>query len=84
MISAVKAKEIQHAAQAEHDAYVRAVIESDVEDACDIIARAARGRQSCCTIDASGMSYPKGVADYLKDELNYSATYESHTISVSW
>lgn len=84
MINAAKAKEIQQAAQAEHDAYVRTVIQGDVENACDIIARAARGRQSRCTIDASKMPYPKGVAEYLKNELGYSATYEIHTISVTW
>lgn len=84
MISAEKAREIQRAAQAEQDAYVRAVIQGDAEDACDIIARAARGRQSRCIIDASEMTYPKGVAEYLKNELGYSATYESHTISVAW
>ena len=84
MINAARAREIQQAAQAEQDAYVRAVIQGDAEDACDIIARAARGRQSRCTIDASKMTYPKGVAEYLKNELGYSVTYESHTISVAW
>lgn len=72
MINAARAREIQQAAQAEQDAYVRAVIQGDAEDACDIIARAARGRQSRCTIDASKMTYPKGVAEYLKNELGYS------------
>ena len=84
MINAARAREIRQAAQAEQDAHVRAVIQGDAEDACDIIARAARERRSRCTIDASKMTYPKEVAEYLKNELGYSVTYESHKISVAW
>ena len=84
MINAAKAREIQQVAQAERDAYINALIQSDAEDACGIIARAARGRQSRCTIDASKMNDPKGVAEYLKNELGYAVTYENHTISVAW
>ena len=84
MIHASKAREIQQAAQAEQDAYVKACIEREVEDVCEAVARAARGRHSSCCIEASRLDYPKGVAAYLKDELGYTATYENHTISVSW
>lgn len=84
MINADKAREIQRAAQAEQDAYVKAVIEGDVEDVCDAIARAARGRNNSTEINASRMSYPKGVAEYLQTELGYTAKYSDGTISVSW
>ena len=82
MISAEKAKEILQAAQTERDAYVKACIEREVEDVCEVIARAARDIRNSCRIEASRMDYPKGVTAYLKYELGYVATYENHTISV--
>ena len=84
MISAEKAREIQRAAQDEQDAYVRAVIVREVEDICEVIARAARGRNNSCHIDASRLDYPKGVTEYLQTELGYAAKYSNSTISVSW
>lgn len=84
MISAEKAREIQQAAQNEQDAYVRAVIVREVEDICEVIARAARGRNNFCHIDASRLDYPKGVTEYLQTELGYTAKYSNSTISVSW
>lgn len=84
MISAEKAREIQKQAQAEKDAYVNSCIEREAEEVCEAIARAARGRNNSCHVDTSRMDYPKGVADYLKSELGYEATYASHTISVAW
>lgn len=84
MISAEKAREIQQAAQNEQDAYVRAVIVREVEDICEVIARAARGRNNSCHIDASRLDYPKGVTEYLQTELEYTAKYSNSTISVSW
>ena len=84
MINAAKAREIQQAAQDEQDAYVRAVIVREVEDICEVIARAARGRNNCCHIEASRLDYPKGVTEYLQTELGYTAKYSNSTISVSW
>ena len=84
MISAEKAREIQQAAQNEQDAYVRAVIVREVEDIREVIARAARGRNNSCHIDASRLDYPKGVTEYLQTELGYTAKYSNSTISVSW
>ena len=84
MISAEKAREIQQAAQNEQDAYVRAVIVREVEDICEVIARAARGRNNSCHIDASRLDYPKGVTEHLQTELGYTAKYSNSTISVSW
>ena len=84
MISAEKAREIQKAAQDEQDAYVRAVIVREVEDICEVIARAARGRNNSCHIEASRLDYPKGVTEYLQTELGYTARYSNSTISVSW
>lgn len=84
MISAEKAREIQQAAQNEQDAYVRAVVVREVEDICEVIARAARGRNNSCHIDASRLDYPKGVTEYLQTELGYAAEYSKSTISVSW
>lgn len=84
MISAEKAREIQRAAQDEQDAYVRAVIVREAEDVCEVITRAARGRNNSCHIEASRMDYPKGVTEYLQTELGYTAKYSNSTISVSW
>ena len=84
MIHASKAREIQQAAQAEQDAYVKACIEREVEDVCEVIARAARGRHNSCHIETSRMDYPKGVTEYLQTELGYTARYSNSTISVSW
>lgn len=84
MISAEKAREIQRAAQDEQDAYIRAVIVREAEDVCEVIARAARGRNNSCHIEASRMDYPKGVTEYLQTELGYTAKYSNSTISVSW
>ena len=84
MINAARAREIQQAAQNEQDAYVRAVIVREVEDICEVIARAARGRNNSCHIDASPLDYPKGVTEYLQTELGYTAKYSNSTISVSW
>ena len=84
MISAEEAIEIQQAAQNEQDAHVRAVIVREVEDICEVIARAAHGRNNSCHIDASRLDYPNGVTVYLQTELGYTARYSNSTISVSW
>ena len=84
MISAEKAREIQRAAQNEQNAYVRAVIVREVEDICEVIAMAARGRNNSWYFDASHLDYPKGVTEYLRTELGFTAKYSNSTISVSW
>ena len=84
MISADKAREIQQAAQKEQDAHIRAVIIREVEDICEVITMAARGRNNSWHFDASRLDYPKGVTEYLQTELGYTAQYSNNTISVSW
>lgn len=84
MINAARAREIQQAAKAEQDAHVRVVIVREVEDICEVIARAARGRNNFRHFDASRLDYPKGVTEYLQTELEYTAKYSNGTILVSW
>lgn len=86
MISAEKAREITAAAQAEKDAYDRACITREAEDVCEDIRRAAVACENHCSISTKGLSYPNGVAEYLREELGYDAKYcsQANCINVSW
>lgn len=84
MINAKMAREITDIAQAEYDAHARACIIREANDACEVIARAARCKNSSCHIDATHMDYPNDVAEYLKNKLGYTVSYFNNTISVSW
>lgn len=84
MISAENAREIQKQAQEERDAYIKSVVEDEVEEVCEVIESAARDRRNRCCFDAAYTRHPSLVAEYLTRELGYAASYSNKTISVSW
>lgn len=86
MISAERAREITKTAQAEENAYIKAVVEREAEVACEVIRQYACGRNNTCEIDGRSFKYPKRVTAYLKDELGYTADYNPNNgaIKVSW
>ena len=86
MISAKRAREITKTARAKENAYIKAVIGSEVEIACEVIRHYACGKNNTCEVDGRSFKYPKRVVAYLKDELGYTADYNpnSGAIKVSW
>lgn len=86
MINAEKAREITQKAIAEQQAYDRAMIESEAEQACEEIRYAASRRCDGCEVSTAGFDYPKGVTKYLSEELGYTAEYKGdrNIIRVSW
>ena len=86
MINAETARKIQNEVQAERDAYVKSKIIRDVEVVCRTIAARARADKSECVVDASGMFSPKGVAEYLKNNLGYDVAFPTcgHLMTIKW
>lgn len=86
MINAETARKIQNEVQAERNERMKSEIIREVEVVCGKIAARAKANESECFVNAASMCYPKGVAEYLKNNLGYDVTFPTsgRLMTIKW